>query len=359
MLIINPGSTSTKIGLYRDDQPVKIETLRHSAAELAQFPRLIDQFPFRRDLILAWLASQGVAVTDLDAAVGRGGLLRPIPGGTYQVDEAMLADVRVGVQGEHASNLGAAIAAEIAAAAGGKPAFIVDPVVVDELEPLARITGRPEIPRRSIFHALNQKAVARRVARDMGRSYEQLNLVVVHLGGGISVGAHRQGRVVDVPNGLDGEGPMSPERAGTLPSVQLVHLAFSWRYTLPELSRMIVGRGGLVAHLGSNDAREVEARIEAGDAEAERVYRAMAYQTAKEIGRAAAALSGQVDAIVLTGGLAHSQMLAGWIREQTEWIAPVKVYPGEDELQALAEGALRVLRGEEQAKVYAEVAGVG
>ncbi|HLO03724.1 MAG TPA: butyrate kinase [Symbiobacteriaceae bacterium] len=360
MLIINPGSTSTKIGLYRDDEPVQIETLRHSAAELAQFPRLLDQFPFRRDLILAWLSDQGVAVTDLDAVVGRGGLLRPIPGGTYQVDEAMLADLRVGVQGEHASNLGAPIAAEIAAAAGGcpsKPAFIVDPVVVDELEPVARITGRPEIERRSIFHALNQKAVARRAARDLGVPYERLNLVVVHLGGGISVGAHRQGRVIDVPNALDGEGPMSPERAGTVPSVGLVHLAFSWRYTLPELSRMIVGRGGLVAHLGSNDAREVEGRIQAGDAEAERVYRAMAYQVAKEIGRAATALSGQVDAIVLTGGLAHSGMLTGWIQEQVEWIAPVKIYPGEDELQALAEGALRVLRGEEEAQVYAEAAG--
>lgn len=357
MLIINPGSTSTKIGLYRDDEPLRIETLRHSAAELAPFPRLIDQFPFRRDLILSWLAGLGVAVTDLDAVVGRGGLLRPIPGGTYRVDEAMLADLRLGVQGEHASNLGAPIAVEIAAAAGGRPAFIVDPVVVDELEPVARVTGRPEIPRRSIFHALNQKAVARRAARELGLAYEELNLIVVHLGGGISVGAHRRGRVIDVPNALDGEGPLSPERAGTVPSVGLVHLAFSWRYTLPELSRMIVGRGGLVAHLGSNDAREVEARIQAGDAEAERVYRAMAYQTAKEIGRAAAALSGRVDAVLLTGGLAHSQLLTGWIREQTDWIAPDRVYPGEDELQALAEGALRVLRGEEAAQEYGAVAG--
>jgi butyrate kinase len=353
MLIINPGSTSTKIGLYRDDVPVKIETLRHSAAELAQFPRLIDQFPFRRDLILNWLANQGVEVTDLDAVVGRGGLLRPIPGGTYQVDEAMLADLAAGIQGEHAANLGAPIAAEIARAAGGRPAFIVDPVVVDELEPVARITGLPELPRRSIFHALNQKAVARRAARDLGVPYDRLNLIMVHLGGGITVGAHKQGRVVDVPNGLDGEGPMSPERAGTVPSVQLVHLAFSWRYTLPELSRMIVGRGGLVAHLGTNDAREVEARIQAGDAKAEEIYRAMAYQVAKEIGRAAAVLAGRVDAVVLTGGLAHSGMLTGWIREQVEWIAPVKVYPGEDELQALAEGALRVLNGEEEARSYA------
>lgn len=357
MLIINPGSTSTKIGLYRDEEPVKIESLRHSAAELAQFPRLIDQFSFRRDLILAWLGGQGVSVTDLDAVVGRGGLLRPIPGGTYHVDEAMLADLRLGVQGEHASNLGAPIAAEIAAAAGAKPAFIVDPVVVDELESVARITGRPEIPRRSIFHALNQKAVARRVARDLGRAYQELNLIVVHLGGGITVGAHRRGRVVDVPNGLDGEGPMSPERAGTVPSVGLVHLAFSWRYTLPELSRMVVGRGGLVAHLGSNDAREVEERIEAGDREAERVYRAMAYQVAKEVGRSAAVLAGQVDAIVLTGGLAHSKMLTGWVREQVDWISQVLVYPGEDELQALAEGALRVLRGEEAALDYGLVVG--
>jgi butyrate kinase len=230
--------------------------------------------------------------------------------------------------------------------------------VVDELAPVARISGLPGMERRSIFHALNQKAVARRAAADLGVPYDQLNLVVVHLGGGITVGAHQRGRVIDVPNGLDGEGPMSPERAGTLPTVQLVHLAFSWRYTLPELSRMIVGRGGLVAHLGSNDAREIERRIEDGDAEAWGIYRAMAYQVAKEIGRAAVALSGRVDAILLTGGLAHSRMLTGWVSSQVDWIAPVRVYPGEDELQALCEGALRVLRGEESALSYAAMVGV-
>jgi butyrate kinase len=264
----------------------------------------------------------------------------------------MLQDLRRGLQGEHAANLGAPIAAEIARMAGDKPAFIVDPVVVDELAPVARISGLPGMERRSIFHALNQKAVARRAARDLGVPYESLNLIVVHLGGGISVGAHQKGRVIDVPNALDGEGPMSPERSGTLPTVSLVQLAFSWRYTLPELSRMVVGRGGLVAHLGTNDAREVERRIAAGDERAELVYRAMAYQVAKEIGRAAAALSGQVDRILLTGGLAHSVRLTGWIQEQVAWIAPVLLYPGEDELQALAEGALRVLCAEEPAKVY-------
>ncbi len=352
LLIINPGSTSTKIAIYEDEAPVHVQTLRHSAEELSRFQRVYDQYPFRRDLILQWMESVGVSPASLDAAAGRGGLLRPISGGTYRVGERMLADLRKGAYGEHASNLGAALAAEIAEIAGGKPAFIVDPVVVDELEPVARISGMPGMPRRSIFHALNQKATARRVARDLGKPYEELNLVVVHLGGGITIGAHRRGRVIDVNNGLDGEGPMSPERAGTLSSVGLVHLSFSWLYTLPEISRMIVGQGGLVAHLGTNDARDVERRIDEGDEQARLVYEAMAYQVAKEVGRAAVALGGKVDRVVLTGGLAHSQMLTSWITERTEWIAPVVLYPGEDELQALAEGVLRVLRGEEEAKDY-------
>ncbi|MFZ5817417.1 MAG: butyrate kinase [Bacillota bacterium] len=352
LLIMNPGSTSTKIAVFEDEQPLFTETLRHSAAEVGRYGRVIDQYGFRRDAILAFLAAKGVAVASLSAVVGRGGLLRPIPGGTYRVNEAMLRDLREAPFGEHASNLGALLAHEIAQAAGGVPAFIVDPVVVDEMEPVARLSGMPGMPRRSIFHALNQKATARRVARDLGVAYESLNLVVVHLGGGVTVGAHRQGRVIDVNNGLDGEGPFSPERAGTLPSLGLVHLSFSWQYTLTEISRMLVGKGGLVAHLGTNDARQVEERIAAGDEQAEKIYRAMAYQVAKEVGRAAVALAGRVDRVVLTGGLAHSQLLTGWIREDVEWIAPVLVYPGEDEMQALAEGALRVLRGEEEARLY-------
>jgi len=350
---MNPGSTSTKIAVFDDEQPLFTETLRHSADQVGRYDRVFDQYGFRRDLILSFLADRSIPLSSLSAVVGRGGLLRPIPGGVYAVNAAMRRDLEEAPYGEHASNLGALLADEIARSAGpGVPAFIVDPVVVDEMEPVARLSGMPGMPRRSIFHALNQKATARRAARDLGRPYEALNLVVVHLGGGVTVGAHRQGRVIDVNNGLDGEGPFSPERAGTLPSLGLVHLSFSWRYTLPEISRMLVGKGGLVAHLGTNDAREVEQRIAQGDAQAERIYRAMAYQVGKETGRAAVALAGQVDQIVLTGGLAHSQLLTGWITQQVGWIAPVAVYPGEDEMQALAEGALRVLRGEEVAREY-------
>jgi butyrate kinase len=352
LLIINPGSTSTKIALFDGDRPVHTETLRHSAEVLGQFHRVYDQYEFRRDLILAWMASVGLSPQSLVAVAGRGGLLRPIAGGTYLVGERMLDDLRAGVQGEHACNLGAPLAREIAVAAGGVPAFIVDPVVVDEMEDLARISGLPGVPRRSIFHALNQKATARRAARAMSRRYDEVNMVVVHLGGGISVGAHRQGRVIDVNNALDGEGPMSPERAGGLPSLGVVHMAFSWLYTLPEVSRKVVGKGGFVAHLGTNDAREVERLIAGGDTHARLVYEAMAAQVAKEVARAAVALEGRVDKILLTGGLAHSELLTGWIAERTRWIAPVAVYPGEDEMQALAEGALRVLNGEEQAKTY-------
>lgn len=354
LLIINPGSTSTKIAVFDDDTPLFTETLRHSAGDLARFRNVAAQFAFRRDLILEALASHGVPLSSLTAVVGRGGLLRPVPGGTYRVNAAMMKELAEARYGEHASNLGALLAHEIAQAAGGVPAFIVDPVVVDELEPVARLTGLPEMNRRSTFHALNQKAVARRAAADLGRPYTDVNLVVVHLGGGISIGAHRRGRVIDVNNALDGEGPMSPERAGTLPSLALVHLAFSWKHTLREIGRMLVGQGGLVAHLGTNDARKVEERIAAGDEAARNVYEAMAYEVAKEVGRAAVALEGRVDRIVLTGGLAHSSLLTGWIAEQVAWIAPVAVYPGEDEMAALAAGALRVLRGEEPAGTYEE-----
>jgi len=294
----------------------------------------------------------GIAPSSLSAVVGRGGILRPIPGGTYQVNQRMLNDLRAGLNGEHAANLGAALAHEITTSVGAIPAFIVDPVVVDEMEPVAHISGMPGMPRRSLFHALNQKAVARRAARDLRKPYTDVNLVVVHLGGGVTVGAHRKGRVIDVNNGLDGEGPMSPERSGTLPGISLVHLSYSWRYTLPEIAKKLVGQGGLVAHLGTNDAREVEKMMGEGNAHAEMIYRAMAYQVAKEVGRAAVALKGEVDRVVLTGGLAYSKQLTGWIAERVDWIAQVSVYPGEDEMQALAEGALRVLRGEEQAREY-------
>lgn len=353
LLIINPGSTSTKLAIFDDETLTFKEDLRHGAEELAKFSQIYDQYAYRKEMILHWMGTAGVTPESLSAVVGRGGLLRPIPGGTYRVNDRMLSDLKAGHQGEHASNLGAALAWEIAQAAGGKPAFIVDPVVVDELAPIARISGLPTMPRRSIFHALNQKAVAHRAAKELGRPYDELNLIVVHLGGGVSVGAHGKGRVIDVNNALDGEGPMSPERAGTLPSLGLVHMCYSWRYTLPEISKMAVGKGGFVAHLKTNDAREVENHAMSGtDAKAEQVFRAMALQVAKEIGRCAVALQGKVDRIVLTGGLARSKPLVQWVTELTQWIAPVLLYPGEDEAMALNEGALRVLRGEEQAKEY-------
>lgn len=348
---MNPGSTSTKIAVYEDETAVLKENLRHDAASLAKFARVIDQYAFRKQAILDWLKSQGEDPAGFSAAVGRGGILRPILGGTYEVNDRMLSDLRQGMYGEHAANLGAALAREIAHPYG-RPAFIVDPVVVDEMEPVARISGLPGMPRRSLFHALNQKAVARRVSRQIGKPYDECNLIVVHLGGGVTVGAHRKGRVIDVNNGLDGEGPFSPERAGTLPTLSLVNLCFSWKYTHGELGKMIVGRAGLVAHLGTNDAREVERMIAEGSQKAEMVYRAMAYQVAKEIGRAAVALRGEVGAVIITGGLAYSEMLVGWIRERIGFIGEIIVSPGEDEMQALAEGALRVLRGEEEPKIY-------
>jgi butyrate kinase len=265
----------------------------------------------------------------------------------------MLEDLRIGVLGEHASNLGGILAYEIAREINGK-AFIVDPVVVDELQDIARISGIKEIERVSIFHALNQKAVARRHAKSIGKRYEELNLVVVHLGGGISVGAHEKGRVIDVPNALDGEGPFSPERSGSLPVASLVRLCFSGKYSIKDMKKMIKGYGGLASYLGTNDAREVRKRIEEGDKYAELIYSAMAYQVAKEIGSAATVLKGNVDAIILTGGIAYCELFTSWVAERVKFISAIIIYPGEDELTALAEGGLRVLRGEEASKSYFE-----
>nr|WP_241154389.1 butyrate kinase [Staphylospora marina] len=354
VLAINPGSTSTKIGVFDDEKPVLVETLRHDPAEIAKYKDLYDQYPFRKQVILDTLDREGINLTRLNAVVGRGGLLRPIPGGTYTVNDAMIADLLSGEYGVHASNLGAMIAQEISRQLN-IPAFIVDPVVVDELEPVARISGIPEIERRSIFHALNQKAVARRVAKKNGTSYDKVNYIVAHMGGGITVGAHRQGRVIDVNNGLHGEGPFSPERAGTIPVGDLVALSFSGKYFASEIMKMIVGKGGLMGYLGTTDARDVEEMIEKGDEQAKLVYEAMAYQVAKEIGACSSVLEGKVDGIILTGGLAYGKMFTDMITKRVAWIAPVHVVPGENELQALVEGALRVLRGEEEAKTYPPV----
>ncbi len=351
ILTINPGSTSTKIAIFDNEKNVFEETLRHSSEEIGKYETIFDQYDFRKNVILETLNEKGINLTKLDAIVGRGGLLKPIEGGTYSVDENMMEDLKVGVLGEHASNLGGIIANEIA----GKlniPSFIVDPVVVDELNDVARISGMPQLERRSIFHALNQKAVARRAAKDMDKSYDSVNVIVAHLGGGVSVGAHKNGKVVDVNNALDGDGPFSPERSGGLPVGQLAKMCFSGEYTLNDIKKLIKGNGGLVAYLGTNDGREVVKMIEEGNEKAELVYKAMAYQVSKEIGACAAVLKGKVDAIILTGGIAYDKDFTAWIKEDVEFISDVLIYPGEDEMIALAEGGLRVLRGEEEAKKY-------
>lgn len=351
ILIINPGSTSTKIGIFDNEISIFEKTIRHEAEMINSYNNIIDQYEFRKDIILETLDNEGINISKLSAVCGRGGLLRPIEGGTYAVNETMLADLRSGLYGQHASNLGGIIAYEIASGLN-IPSFIVDPVVVDELDSIARISGFSLIERKSIFHALNQKAVARRVARELGRKYRELNLIVTHMGGGITVGVHKQGKVVDVNNGLNGDGPFSPERAGTVPAGDLIDLCFSGEHYREEIMKKLVGHGGLVGYLGTNDAVSVEKRIEAGDQEAKLVYDAMAYQVAKEIGAASTVLSGKVDAIILTGGLAYGNGFVKSITDRINWIADVIVHPGENELQALAEGAIRVLRGEEEAYGY-------
>lgn len=351
ILVINPGSTSTKIGVFEGESQLMESTLRHSSEEISQYPSIIDQYNFRKKAILESLEKEGINISTLSAICGRGGLLRPIEGGTYSVNDAMIQDLKAGYSGQHASNLGGIIAHEIASSLN-LPAFIVDPVVVDELAPIARISGISAINRKSIFHALNQKAVARRYAKQVGKKYDSLRLIVTHMGGGITVGVHEFGKVIDVNNGLHGDGPFSPERAGTVPAGDLVELCFSGEYFRHEVMKKLIGQGGLVGYLGTNDAVRVEQRIEDGDEKAKLVYGAMAYQVAKEIGSAAAVLHGQVDAIILTGGLAYGEGFVKDIASRIDWISDIVVYAGEDELQALAEGAIRVLTGEETAKIY-------
>ncbi|WP_459130190.1 butyrate kinase [Guggenheimella bovis] len=350
ILAINPGSTSTKIAIFDDEKEVYTKTLRHSDEELKVYPDVLSQAPFRKQIIMDALNESEINIQKLSAIVGRGGVFKPIEGGTYEVNEALL-DSAHHPQAEHASNLGAILANEIASSLN-IPAYIVDPVVVDEMEPIARVSGHPLIERKSIFHALNQKAVARRYAKSVGKKYEELNLIVAHMGGGVSVGAHKLGRVIDVNNALNGEGPFSPERSGGLPVGEFAKLCTSGKYTYDEIKKMISGKGGYVSYLGTNDGREVENRIAAGDKEAALIQDALSYQTAKEIGACATVLKGKVDQIILTGGLAYGKDTVNFIREAVEFIAPVTVYPGEDEMMALTEGALRVLRGEEKAKIY-------
>ena len=346
ILAINPGSTSTKFAVYFDGVCKLKKTLRHSIEELSLYENIIDQFEFRKGLIIDALVDEGFDVDSIKFIIGRGGLTYPLKSGVYLVNNRMLEHARAGIYGQHASNLGPLIADYIALQIPGAHAYVADPVVVDELEEIARYSGHPLFERRSIFHALNQKATARIHAKKVEKIYENMNLIVAHLGGGISVGAHQQGRVIDVNNALDGEGPFSPERSGTLPVGQLIEICFSNKYEKEEIRRMVIGEGGYVAYLGTNDALDVETRSKSGDTVAQKIQDALGYQVAKIIGEMAVVLNGKVDAILLTGGLAYNQYLTQYISKKVEFIADVHVYPGEDELEALAMNALRVATGE-------------
>lgn len=350
LLVINPGSTSTKIAAYRNEELIFEENVIHPMEQLSKFERISDQMGLRRDMVLEAVTNRGMALKDFNAIVARGGLLRPLAGGTYRINQPMVDDLKQGVQGEHASNLAGLIADELAREAQ-IPAFTVDPVAVDEFIPEARISGLPEIKRRSLGHALNIKATARKAAKDLGLDIHENNFVVAHLGGGISIAPLLKGRIVDYNNANE-SGPFSPERCGQLPVGDLVKIAFSGKYTLQQLKKRMTGQGGLTAYLQNNNCMEIEQQIQAGDKKAEEVYSAMIYQIAKEIGAMAAVLAGKVDAIIITGGLANSKKVTEGITDYVKFIAPVKVYPGAMEMLALCQGALRVLRGEEEPLTY-------
>jgi butyrate kinase len=351
ILSINPGATSTKVALYEDTKPIKIEVIRHLSEDLSAFKETLDQLEYRKGLILKFLERNRVRVTDLSAVVGRGGPFKSLESGTYIVNEKMLSDVKTGnVQADHPSNLGALIAHELTKDTN-VPAFIVDPVSVDEFPEVARITGLPELTRKSLSHALNIKMVARKAASKLGKRYEGLNLIIVHLGSGISVSSHLKGRMIDVNNAND-MGPFSPQRTGALPVTGLAKLCFSGKYTYPEMYNLLTKKGGLLAHLGTDNVEEVEKRIDQGDKTAKLIYEAMVYQIAKEIGAMATTLDGEVDAIVLTGGIANSKRLVNLITNKVKFIAKVLIFPGEDEMEALTLGGLRVLSGEESPKEY-------
>lgn len=352
ILVINPGSTSTKIAVFQNNRPVFQKSIQHSQEDLAPFKRVTDQYEYRKEIILNELIDAGIDIGKISIIVGRGGLVKPIESGVYEVNQAMIDDLKSNKTVEHASNLGGLIAHDLASRITGARAFIADPIVVDELADLARFAGHPKFRRDSIFHALNQKAVARTYANSIGKKYTDLNLIVAHLGGGISVGVHEKGRVVDVNQGLDGEGPFSPERSGTLPVGQLITMCFSNEFTEEEIRKMVVGQGGLVAYLGTSAANQIEERIHDGDQYAKLVYEAMAYQVAKEIGACSVVLKGQVDAILVTGGIAFNELFIQLLTYRIAWISQIRVFPGEDEMRALALNVLMVINGELEPKIY-------
>jgi butyrate kinase len=350
LLVINVGSTSTKVASFRDAQPETIENIRYRSEDLADYPSLSDQLPLREMDVMKFLKKNMINLADIDMVVSRGGLGKPAPAGAYRIDEIMCADLLAGKYGKHPSALGPAMALSFSKQFG-MPAIVIDPPSTDEFEPLARISGLPEVERKSAFHALNQKIAARRFALAKEKRYEEINVVVAHLGGGITIGAHRQGRVIDCTHGLT-EGPLTPERAGALPTMDLLDLAFSGKLDKKQIQGRLVGQGGLATYLGTTDAQQVEEMIKRGDEKARLVFAAMAYQIAKDIGAMAVVLNGELDGIILTGGLAHSEMLTGLIEARVRFLAPVSVYPGEDEMSALAAGGMRVLGKEEEIMKY-------
>lgn len=354
ILAINPGSTSTKVAIYVNTKVIFLKSIPHDVDELARFKKISDQFEYRKNIVLEELKSAHIEIDKIEAVVGRGGLVKPIKSGIYRINEEMKKDLRSGLLGEHASNLGGLIADEIAHALPRAEAFIADPVVVDELEDVARISGHPKFTRLSIFHALNQKATARSYARLLNKKYEDMNLIIAHLGGGISVGAHKEGRVIDVNQALDGEGPFSPERSGTLPVGALARFCFEEGVNYEEVQKMITGEGGFVAYFDTNNAYQIELQADGGDERTKLIQDAMSYQVAKEIGAMATVLRGDVDGIILTGGIANNPMVVEYIKKMVSFIAPVIIYPGEDEMHALAMNGLRILKGELEPKEYNE-----
>lgn len=351
ILVINPGSTSTKIAVYEDEKQIFKKNISHSIEELSAYENIIDQYQFRKDLVIKEVNEAGIPFK-FDAVIGRGGLAKPVEGGVYAINQQMIDDTRA-TQHHHACNLGCIISFEIAKEIPGCRSFIANPVLVDELCDYARVNGSPLMPRKPIWHALNQKAIARRFAKDQGKHYEDMDLVVCHLGGGISVAVHQHGRAIDVSNALDGEGPFSPERAGTLPAGDLVRLCFSGKYTQSQIEKMIAGQGGLAAHLGTNDMRLIEQWVNEGNEKAKFLVDAMIYHVAKEIASKGAVLCGKIDAIIFTGGIAHWKYVVDELCRRVGYLAPTYCYPGEDELEALSFNALSVLRGEREAKEYA------
>lgn len=350
ILAINPGATSTKIAVYEEETLLFKKTVEHSAKDLEKYTKIFDQYQYRLGLVLDALKEENTQLDTLRAVVGRGGLLKPLAGGTYGVNEKMIDDLKKAEQGEHASNLGAVMASNLASQLN-IPAFIVDPVSVDEMEPVAKISGLADLKRISLSHALNMKAVARKVAKDMGKKYEEVNFVVVHLGTGVSVTPHKRGKMIDV-NNAKAEGPFSPDRCGGLPADQLMKLCFSGKYTYEEMKEKLSSKGGLYSYFGTMDVREVEEMANNGNQQADVVLDALAYQVAKEIGAMSAVLMGEVDRIILTGGIAYSKRIVEDIIKRVKFIAPVEVVPGEEELESLAFGALRVIRGEEKGSIY-------